>query len=81
MNSVAVGSVSPSLLHRKCLHLRLRLHLIPRFQAARQVIVVRETDDQYKGAYAEAWASFHLADMVATEEELAKSRSESFENR
>ncbi|CAM9526842.1 unnamed protein product, partial [Ectocarpus fasciculatus] len=48
-------------------------------QAAREVIAIRERQDAFQGPYAEAWASFHLGEMVAAEGEAAKSRSEAFE--
>ncbi len=45
------------------------------------MIAIRERHDAFQGPYAEAWASFHLDEMVAAEEEAAKSKSAAFEDK
>ena len=55
--------------------------LISRPQAASEVIAIRERQDAFQGPYAEAWASFHLEEMVAAEAEVAKTRAGAFQDR
>lgn len=50
-------------------------------KAASEVIAIRERQDAFQGPYAEAWASFHLAEMVTAEAEVAKRRAAAFEDR
>ena len=45
------------------------------------MIAIRERQDAFQGPYAEAWASFHLTEMVAAEEEAARLKSAAFEEK
>lgn len=45
------------------------------------MIAIREREDTFQRPYAEAWASYHLMEMITAEEEAARLKSAAFEEK